>query len=238
MLLASSGATRGIPAQLAVALADVKPDTVIHLAAAPLATASNAFSEEATQINLNGTMCLLEAGIFVMSARGSDTRNLTASPGDDVHPAWSPDGQAIAFASDREDDFELYAMSADGTGQRRLTDSPGRDGHPSWSPDGRRLAFVSTGYRPAKGDIGLEDRPQPGLAPAGLQVMIVISVLKRLARGTSKGTATAPSSPDRPRSPLRGWTRSVGLPPRRRPTGRRGARSLRSPVASARCGER
>ena len=50
----------------------------------------------------------------------------------------------IAFASDRDGNFEIYSMDADGGGQTRLTENPGEDFSPSWSPDGTRLAFVST----------------------------------------------------------------------------------------------
>ncbi len=64
--------------------------------------------------------------------------------------AAKPDDEAaeqrgrIAFASDRDGDFEIYVMDADGGGQRRLTDDPAEDTSPTWSPDGERLAFVST----------------------------------------------------------------------------------------------
>jgi UDP-glucose 4-epimerase len=54
------GDVRNVSA-LRSALAESQPDVVIHLAAIPLATASNRFSEEAIQINLNGTVALLEA---------------------------------------------------------------------------------------------------------------------------------------------------------------------------------
>lgn len=50
----------------------------------------------------------------------------------------------IAFASDRDGNFEIYLMDADGGGQTRLTENPGEDFSPTWSPDGMRLAFVST----------------------------------------------------------------------------------------------
>jgi TolB protein len=50
----------------------------------------------------------------------------------------------IAFASDRDENLEIYVMDADGGGQIRLTESPGEDHSPAWSPDGTRLAFVST----------------------------------------------------------------------------------------------
>ncbi|MBA2527967.1 MAG: PD40 domain-containing protein [Pyrinomonadaceae bacterium] len=50
----------------------------------------------------------------------------------------------IAFASDRDGNFEIYSMDADGGGQTRLTEEPGEDYSPAWSPNGQRLAFVST----------------------------------------------------------------------------------------------
>jgi Tol biopolymer transport system component len=50
----------------------------------------------------------------------------------------------IAFASDRDGNFEIYIMDADGGGQTRLTEDASEDYSPAWSPDGRRLAFVST----------------------------------------------------------------------------------------------
>ena len=65
-------------------------------------------------------------------------------------PAWSPDGDRIAFVSvegidDPETyDSEIYVMDADGQNLRRLmTGSPGIDGHPTWSPDSQEIAFHS-----------------------------------------------------------------------------------------------
>ena len=55
----------------------------------------------------------------------------------------------IAFASDRDGDFEIYMINADGTSLVQLTENDGVDYPASWSPDGRKLAFVSdrTGKR-------------------------------------------------------------------------------------------
>jgi Tol biopolymer transport system component len=50
----------------------------------------------------------------------------------------------IAFASDRDGNFEIYVMNADGGGQIRLTENTAEDFSPAWAPDGKRLAFVST----------------------------------------------------------------------------------------------
>ena len=70
--------------------------------------------------------------------------------GDDpiVNPDITPDENMplpgrIAFASDRDGDFEIYMINADGTSLVRLTESKGVDYPSSWSLDGRKLAFVS-----------------------------------------------------------------------------------------------
>lgn len=48
----------------------------------------------------------------------------------------------IAFASDRDGNFEIYSMNSDGTGLSRLTNSVVTDDYPTWSPDGRKIAFI------------------------------------------------------------------------------------------------
>jgi TolB protein len=73
--------------------------------------------------------------IYVINVDGSDLTRLTANEAFDYGPAWSPDGQKIAFASDRDGLFDIYVMNADGSGQMRLTD-PGSDQAPAWSPVG------------------------------------------------------------------------------------------------------
>jgi Tol biopolymer transport system component len=63
-------------------------------------------------------------------------------------PALSPDGKKIAFASDRDGDFEIYAVSLDrlDDGQKliNLTDNDRADElFPAFSPDGKKIAFAS-----------------------------------------------------------------------------------------------
>ena len=47
----------------------------------------------------------------------------------------------IAFASDRDGDFEIYTMNADGSNVVKLTDNTTLDEKPSWSPDGQRITY-------------------------------------------------------------------------------------------------
>ena len=86
-----------------------------------------------------------EGDIYVVRTRGGEAVNLTHSPGiADWSPVWSPSGDEIAYASNVEDNLELWVMSADGSRKHRLTDDPAIDEYPTWSPDGSRLAFNST----------------------------------------------------------------------------------------------
>jgi dipeptidyl aminopeptidase/acylaminoacyl peptidase len=96
--------------------------------------------------------------LWVLDLATRRLAQLTSGSNDDVLPAWSPDGQTIAFASkrgpdpDRSDDWNLYALEpSPGAEPRRLTASDGNDSDPTWasrpvwSPDARRLAYLRAG---------------------------------------------------------------------------------------------
>jgi Tol biopolymer transport system component len=72
----------------------------------------------------------------------NDQKPLTSGRGNDRQPAWSPDGTRIAFASDRDGDFEIYRIPASGGTIVRLTDTPADETAPDWAPDSGSLTFV------------------------------------------------------------------------------------------------
>src|SRR6266496_2142321 len=78
--------------------------------------------------------------IFLQSVSGSNPVNLTKdSVADDDMPAFSPDGEHIAFRSSREGGG-IFVMGRTGEAVRRVT----RSGfNPAWSPDGSELLFTS-----------------------------------------------------------------------------------------------
>jgi len=107
------------------------------------------------------------ANIWVMDMKSRKATNLTGDGKIEPHPtmngyfrpSWSPDGQWIAFSSDRGEKWigaetgagaghshptSLYVMKADGSGMRRITNKPGMAyGAPRFSADGKKLvAYV------------------------------------------------------------------------------------------------
>ena len=80
--------------------------------------------------------------IYVMDTDGTNQTRLT-NTGNNQTPAWSPDGNKIAFGSNRDGNYEIYAMNGDGTDQTRLSTSDGGDIEPAWSPDSSKIAFRS-----------------------------------------------------------------------------------------------
>jgi Tol biopolymer transport system component len=57
-------------------------------------------------------------------------------------PSWSPDGERIAFQSDRAGNTDIWTMLATGEEQRRLTTTNIPDLNPDWSPDGTQIVFA------------------------------------------------------------------------------------------------
>jgi serine/threonine protein kinase len=92
---------------------------------------------------------------------------LTSDPGYEGEPTFSPDGETIAYVSDRTGNFEIFLKQVSGGPDVNITNSPADDVQPAFSPDGKQIAFVSTresrmplvyenfGVPPTGGDIWL-----------------------------------------------------------------------------------
>jgi serine/threonine protein kinase len=69
---------------------------------------------------------------------------LTSDPGLELDPTFSPDGETIAYSSDRTGNFEIFLKQVSGAADINLTNNPADDIQPSFSPDAEQIAFVSS----------------------------------------------------------------------------------------------
>ncbi|MCY3740968.1 MAG: hypothetical protein OXH00_08100 [Candidatus Poribacteria bacterium] len=82
--------------------------------------------------------------IYIMNPDGSGQMRLTHHRADDVSPTWSPTGEQILFASDRDRfqrSWDLYLMDADGKNVRRVFGKSRDRSSAVWSPDGKQIAY-------------------------------------------------------------------------------------------------
>lgn len=84
-----------------------------------------------------------EAGPPVAGSQPDRSRPELLNRVTNAYPAWSPDGQWVAYMSTADGDFDIYAVNAAAGERRQLTDAPERDGTPVYSPDGEQIAFQS-----------------------------------------------------------------------------------------------
>lgn len=104
------------------------------------------------------------------------TTQITTSLGLDIYPSLSPDGNAIAYSSDRSGNFEIYVKPlVPGARELQLTSDGEQNFQPAWSPDGKLIAYYSKNRGgiwiiPASGGVSkqiTESGSYPAWAPDG-----------------------------------------------------------------------
>ena len=72
--------------------------------------------------------------IYIVKRDGKGLKNVTRGRGKNIWPAWSADGQRLAYASNRDGNWEIYSMTLADLKETRMTRTPDREGAPAWSP--------------------------------------------------------------------------------------------------------
>ena len=81
--------------------------------------------------------------LYKVNAGGGTAYPLTLHEGRDFMPVWSPDGQSIAFASERYGNYDVFLISSEGGPAKRLTHHSASDYPSDFTPDGQQVLFSS-----------------------------------------------------------------------------------------------
>ncbi|HKE28731.1 MAG TPA: PDZ domain-containing protein [Bryobacteraceae bacterium] len=89
--------------------------------------------------------------LWSVPREGGEARRLTAGPGVETDPVFSPDDSQIAFTGEYDGNVDVFVMPAAGGVPKRLTWHPRADTAVGWSPDGKRILFCSSRTVPYDG---------------------------------------------------------------------------------------
>jgi eukaryotic-like serine/threonine-protein kinase len=84
-----------------------------------------------------------EANVYTYEMAGTRGLNRLTFGGRNLFPVWAPDGQRVAFQSDRDGAPAVFVQQIDGSGVQQLTRPQQGESHipESWSPDGKYLSY-------------------------------------------------------------------------------------------------
>jgi TolB protein len=101
-----------------------------------------AFSTRLAYISVEGRTPNQHYRLMVSDADGYNPRTVTESAEPIMSPAWSPDGQSLAYVSFEGKASAIYVQRLATGERRRVSARRGINGAPAWSPDGGKLALT------------------------------------------------------------------------------------------------
>jgi TolB protein len=101
-----------------------------------------AFATRIAYVAVEGKAPALRSRLIVADADGYGPRTIADSPEPLMSPAWSPDGQFLAYVSFEGKTSAIYVQKLATGERRRVSARAGINGAPAWSPDGKRLALT------------------------------------------------------------------------------------------------
>ena len=85
--------------------------------------------------------------IWLIGSEGGEPKQLTAGDGSDSRPRWSPDGECIAFISNRSGKSQVWIIPVRGGEARQLTSISTEADGVTWASKGGALLFTSQVYQ-------------------------------------------------------------------------------------------
>lgn len=82
--------------------------------------------------------------IWITDLNGNNLKRITSTPAIESEPQFSPDGNWIAFSSNRSGNTAAYVVSKDGGTPKRLTWQPSAAIVRGWTPDGKSVLYASS----------------------------------------------------------------------------------------------
>ena len=104
-----------------------------------------AFATHVAYVAVSGEPPAQHYELYVADADGANQRRILESPRPLMSPAWSPDGQWLAYVSFETKRSAVYVQLVSTGERRQVSARAGINGAPAWSPDGQKLALTLGG---------------------------------------------------------------------------------------------
>ncbi len=98
---------------------------------------------QSPDLNETDIVFVFAGDLWTVPRSGGEARRLTAGPGVETNPSFSPDGSQIAFTGEYDGNVDVFVVPAAGGVPQRLTWHPASDVALAWTPDGKRVLFTS-----------------------------------------------------------------------------------------------